>query len=321
MVDWVFPENMQPKQAHFSFDLQATFDAVVQVRATVPASAFTASILGIERIGNGVVIEPDKLVLTIGYLITEADNIWLTTNSGAVVPATVLAYDFATGFGLLMPLGPLGAPKLKLGDSSSAKINDDVILASHGGSAHASSTLISDKREFAGYWEYVLDQAIFTAPAHPQWGGAALVDHDGLLIGIGSLLVDDAASNQETQVNMIVPINLLTPILNDLVTTGRSPQQARPWLGMYTAESQGYFIVAGVAPGGPAEKAGVKQGDVVVYIAGEKPNSLANFFRAIWRHGAPGVDIPITLSRDGTALEVTIRSGDRNSFLYRPALH
>ncbi len=321
MVDWGFPENVQPKQTHFSFDLRASFDAVVQVRATAPESAFTASILGTERIGNGVVIGPDNLVLTIGYLITEADNIWLTTNRGAVVPATVLAYDFATGFGLLMPLGRLDVPTLALGSSVSAKVNDEVVIASHGGSAHALSALISDKREFAGYWEYVLDQAIFTAPAHPQWGGAALIDRNGLLIGIGSLLVDDAASNQGTQVNMIVPIDLLTPILNDLVTTGRSPGPPRPWLGMYTGETDGYFIVAGVAPGGPAEKAGVKQRDVVVNVAGETPNSLANFFRTIWRLGAPGVDVPLAISRDGKTMELTVRSADRNSFLYRPALH
>lgn len=321
MVDWVFPENMQPKQSNFDFDLQATYDAVLLVRATVPESAFTASILGTERIGHGVVIGPNKLVLTIGYLITEADTVWLTTNRGAVVPATVLAYDFATGFGLLMPLGQLDVPTLTIGSSTSAKINDQVILAGHGGSAHALSALISDKREFAGYWEYVLDQAIFTAPAHPQWGGAALVDRNGLLIGIGSLLVDDAASNQNTQVNMIVPIDLLKPILNDLVTTGRSPQPPRPWLGMYTAENEGKFVVAGVAPGGPAETAGVNQRDVIVNVAGEKPNTLANFFRTIWRRGAPGVDIPLTISRDDKLINLTIRSADRNSFLYRPALH
>ena len=321
LANWAFPESMQPSQRQVSFDLAAALDAVVQVHAVIPDGAFTTPILGNERIGNGVVIGEDGLVLTIGYLITEAETIWLTTNSGAVLPATVLAYDFATGFGLVFPLGKLNAPVMQRGSAKTVSVGDDVIFIGHGGRSHTLNASIVDKREFAGYWEYVLDEAIFTAPAHPQWGGAALVGQDGLLLGIGSLVVDDAAPGKPTQGNMIVPIDLLEPVLDDLLTRGRSPLPPRPWLGMYTAESEGQLVVANVAPMGPAERAGVIPGDFVTEVDGARPASLADLFRRIWHVGPAGVDIPLTLMRDGKLLRANVRSADRSDFLYKPKMH
>jgi S1-C subfamily serine protease len=320
---WAFPENLQPKQADLRFNLQAALDAAVLLRTEVPEDAFTASILGTDRVGNGVVIRADGLVLTIGYLITEATSIWLTTNAGQVLPAHAVAYDQVTGLGLVLPLGKLDAPVLERGSAAAAAVRDDVLVIGHGGRAHALQAELVAKREFAGYWEYVLDEALFTAPPHPQWGGAALVDADGLLIGIGSLLVQDSASlgGAAQQGNMFVPIDLLDPILDDMLNRGRPQGPPRAWLGMYTAEDGDRIVVAGLASGGPAERAGVRLGDVVAEIGGERVTGLAALWRGVWRHGPAGAEVPLGLLRNGAAKQVRVRSADRNDFLKKPPLH
>ncbi len=319
--EWSFPENLQPDTDDVSFDLDAVLDAVVSVRAEIPEDAFTASILGTERIGNGVVIRESGVVLTIGYLITEAETIWLTTNDGNAVAGYPLAYDQATGFGLIQPLGRLDVPMLELGSARDCQTGDDVLFVGQGGRQHALKATLVDKREFAGYWEYVLDEALFIAPAHPQWGGAALVGRDGRLLGIGSLLVQEAVDGQTVQGNMIVPIDLLKPILENMLTTGRSGTQPRPWLGMYTTESGKNLIVGGVADRGPAAKAGIKQGDLVLEVAGKRVSSLSQLFRTAWRTGPAGTTIQLTVAREGDVLRFEVKSADRNDFLRKPRLH
>ena len=319
--NWAFPENLQPAPDEVRFDLARALDAVVLLRAEIPEDAFTASILGTERLGNGVVIDDDGLVLTVGYLITEARSVWLTTNSGAVVEGHPLAYDFATGFGLVQPLGRLDAPALARGSVRACTVGGGAIVIGAGGREHALKAEVIDKREFAGYWEYVLDEAVFTAPAHPQWGGSALVGADGQLMGIGSLLVEEAVQGEQMQGNMFIPIDLLDPILNDLLTRGQPARPPRPWLGMYTTEAGGQLVVAGVAPGGPAARSGLRQGDVILEVAGERRSGLAALFRSIWRLGPAGVDVPLTLARKGATLQVRVRSGNRSDFLKKPLLH
>jgi len=261
---WAFPPDLQPSPDEVAFDLKRALDAVVSVRAEIPDEAFTASILGTERTGNGVVIREDGLVLTIGYLITEAQTIWLTNNAGAAVEGHPMAYDQASGFGLVLPLRPLAAPALPRGRSASVQVGQTVYVIGHGGRAHALKARLVSRREFAGYWEYVLDEALFTAPAHPQWGGAALLDDQGRLIGIGSLLVQESIEDEEVQGNMFVPVDLLEPIMEDLLRQGRASGPPRPWLGMYTAEMGQHLVVNALADGGPADAAGVRIGDVIV---------------------------------------------------------
>src|SRR5213592_2262996 len=314
-ADWAFPLEMRPRPEDWRFDLDAALDSVVQLRAEIPEDAFTAPILGTERAGNGIVIREDGLVLTIGYLITEASTIWLTSNQGVVAGGYPLAYDQATGFGLVQPLGRLGARALERGASASCRIGENVVVAGHGGRAHALKATVFAKREFAGYWEYVLDEALFTAPAHPQWGGAALIGSDGKLLGIGSLLVQEKVDSGTLQGNMIVPIDILAPILDDMVKTGRSNRPPRPWLGLYVTEAGPRLVVAGLAPGGPADKAGIKVGDAVLEVAGGKPASLADLFRRIWACGNAGARVPLKLLRETTSKEIVVTSADRNDFL------
>ena len=319
--NWAFPDALQPSPQETAFDLDAALNAVVLLRAEIPEDAFTASILGTERAGNGVVINDDGLVLTIGYLITEAASIWLATNRGTVVQGHALAYDQASGFGLVMPLGQLGVRPLERGVAKDAPAESPVIVAGRGGRGHSLKAKLIAKREFAGYWEYVLDEALFTAPAHPQWGGAALLGTDGRLLGIGSLLVQEALGGKTVDGNMFVPIDLLGPILEDMLATGQATRPPRAWLGIYATEMDGQLVIGGLAPGGPAERAGVKLGDLVLEVGGEPVSGLAAMFRRIWNTGAAGSDITLTLSRRGTASKVQIRSADRNDFLKKPRLH
>ncbi len=319
--DWEFPAAMQPSGEEFSFDLAQTLSSVVSLRAEIPEDAFTADILGTEREGNGVVISDDGLVLTIGYLITEAETVWLVSGETTAMPAHVVGYDQRTGFGLVQALGRLEVPVMALGSSAESTVGAGVIVAGEGGRRHALKARIVDKREFAGYWEYVLDEAIFTSPGHPSWGGAALIGADGRLQGIGSLLLQEARGGEPPQdANMFVPIDLLQAVRDDLLKFGRVNQPARPWLGMYTTEAEGALQVAGLAEGGPADGAGLRVGDTVLRVAGAPAAGLADLFRRIWSLGPAGTVIPLTIERKGEELELSVSSADRNDFLKTPAL-
>ncbi|MDH5246847.1 MAG: S1C family serine protease [Betaproteobacteria bacterium] len=320
LARWAFPPALQPTQGEVGFNLKSALDSVVALRAEVPDDAFTASILGTDRTGNGVVIRDDGLVLTIGYLITEAATVWLTANDGTVVAGHPLAYDFATGFGLVLPLGRLGLPALARGTAAVVGEDDDVYVIGHGGRAHALKATVFAKRPFVGYWEYMLDTALFTTPPHPEWSGAALLDEDGRLVGVGSLLLEERVGDDVVDGNMFVPIDLLEPIIDDLVRTGRSAQPPRPWLGMYTTEREGHLVVNGLAPGGPAERAGVQAGDQVVAVGGERVVTLADFLRQTWSKGPAGTEIALTLARSGAPVYIRVSSGDRNDFLRKSSL-
>jgi S1-C subfamily serine protease len=318
---WAFPVEMRPKPEDWRFDLDAALDSIVQVRAEIPEDAFTAPILGTERIGNGVVIRDDGLILTIGYLITEASTVWLTTNRGTVVGGFPIAYDQVTGFGLIQPLGKLGVDAIARGSASTCRVGENVVVASSGGREHALKATVFAKREFAGYWEYVLEEALYTAPAHPQWGGSALIGATGDLLALGSLLVQEKLDTGVLQGNMLVPVELLEPILEDLLRLGRANQPPRPWLGMYTSDANGRLVVAGIAPGAPADRAGVKVGDLIVGIAGTKPAGLADLWRRLWALGNAGVDVPLRIARNKSARDLVLHSADRADFLKKPHLH
>lgn len=320
--DWTLPSALRPKPGDYAYDLDQALLSVVSLRAQVPADAFTAGILGTERMGSGVLIDASGVVLTIGYLVTEAEDVWLTTGGGRVVPGHVLAYDQVTGFGLVQALARLDVPALPLGDSSAATVGERVVLAGAGGRARSVAARIVARQEFAGYWEYVLDEAIFTAPAHPLWGGTALIGPGGDLLGIGSLQLEQAGSGETGRpINMIVPVDLLKPIRDDLMRFGRPNRPARPWLGLYATEAENRVVVMGLAPGGPAERAGLETGDIVLAVAGRAVGTLASFFRRVWSLGEAGVEVPLAIHREGKTFERRIDSADRTSFLKAPPLH
>lgn len=318
--EWSIPEHLQPDPGEWSFDLDAALGAVVGLRSLVPPDAFTARVLGTEREGSGVVIR-DGLVLTIGYLVTEAETIWITAADGRAVPGHTLAVDQETGFGLVQALGRLGVAPLEMGDSEGVRIGAPVVLASAGGRAHAVAAKLVARQPFAGYWEYLLEDALFTAPAHPSWGGAGLIGPDGRLLGIGSLILQQGEEGRRLDLNMVVPVHRLSPILNDLVTYGRVNRPARPWLGLYATEDEEGVAIASLAPGGPAESSGVRSGDRVLAVDGAVVTDLAEMWRAVWACGDAGATVRLKLGRARGSRDVAVVSGDRAAFLKAPRMH
>lgn len=313
---------LQPNPQDYDYDLEAALRSVVSIRTQIPADAFTAETLGTERAGHGVVIRRDGLVLTIGYLVTEAQAVWVTLSGGRVVPGHVVAFDQETGFGLVQLLARIDVPALPFGSSQTTEVGDDVVIAGAGGIAHAVAARIIAKQEFAGYWEYLLSEAIFTAPAHPNWGGTALLNGAGELVGIGSLQIQRAdGDKRQEDANMVVPIDLLKPILDDLLSLGRPNKPPRPWLGLYASELEGNIAVLGVAAHGPAQDARLQVGDVILDVAGGRVHSLADLFRRVWSLGPAGVEVPLTISREGRVKSLNVQSGDRRDFLKGPVLH
>jgi S1-C subfamily serine protease len=286
--------------------------------AFVPADAFTAETLGPERLGNGIVIGANGLVLTIGYLVTEADDVTLITNEGRSVSAHVLGYDAVTGFGLVHALEPLDLPALPLGDSRHLDSDDSIILAGGGGRSHAVAGRVIARATFAGYWEYLLDEALFTAPGHPHWSGAALIGPSGALMGVGSLQMNqESPGGQARPINMCVPIELLPPILDDL-SKGLAVHPPRPWLGLLSHDNGSTVVVMDVSAGGPAARAEVRAGDIVLAVAGQPVGSLADFYAKLWALGPAGVTAPLRLKREHDIFDIEIRTVDRASRLRKP---
>ena len=310
----------QPEPEGRGFDLDRALNAVVALRSTIPEDAFTASILGTERSGSGVVIRDSGLVLTIGYLITEAESVWLTSADGRVTPAHALAYDQETGFGLVQALGRLDLPTLDIGRSGEIQRGDSVIIASGGRKQFVRAQVLA-KQEFVGYWEYLLEEAIFTAPAHPFWGGAALIGQNGKLLGIGSLHVQQVTEQGQPQdLNMVVPIDLLPPILDDLLAYGRVNKPPRPWLGVYLGESDGRVVVVNAVEDGPASVAGLRRGDIISAVRDSSVEGLGDFYRKVWNCGPAGAEIPIEVVRDRRSLWLRVKSADRGGYLKKPRL-
>ncbi len=320
LTEWKVPAAAQPRRDDYQFDLDRALSAVVGLHSIIPPDAFTAHTLGEERAGNGVVID-DGLVLTVGYLITEADSVWLHLADGRVVQADVLGVDRESGFGLLQALGRLDLEPLALGSSAATAVNDRVVVGGVGGRTRSLAGRIAAKQEFAGYWEYLIDDAIFTHPAHPNWGGAGVISAAGELIGIGSLQLERENGGQTEHLNMSVPIDLLKPALDDLRKSGRVNRPARPWLGIYAAEIEDKVVTVGIAPKGPAARAELRTGDVILAVKGDKVSDPAQFYRKLWALGPAGVDVPLTLYREGDIFDVVVASIDRDRMLKKPRFH
>ena len=313
--------RLRPRAGGQAFDLEQALSSVVALEAHVPEDAFTAGTLGTYRIGNGAVIGNNGLVVTMGYLVMEAEQVELTLNDGERVAAHVLGSDPVTGFGLVQALSPLPLPALPLGDARGLKPGARVIIAGAGGRAHAAAGQIVARQQFAGYWEYLLDDAIFTEPAHPHWSGAALIGTSGELVGVGSLsLQGQSRSGEAIPINMFVPADRLAPILHDLAR-GRPAQPPRPWLGVIAQDLGPHVVIVGANPRGPAARAELRPGDVVLAVAGDPIEDLADFYTKLWAQGPAGVVIPLRVQREEDVFDVEIRSVDRTAMLKKPHFH
>lgn len=299
----------------FRARLAGVSDAVVAVGTRVPEAASTAGLLGTERSGHGTIIREDGLIATIGYLVVDADVAWVRTASGRVIPAYVVCYDHESGIGLLKVATALDIRPMRLGDSSTLPVGARAWFRSSGTATNALATRVVARQEFVGRWEYLLEDALFTAPPHGNWAGAALLDDDGGLCGVGSLLLQmPQAKAKPHTVNMFVPIESILPHLDALVASGSRLTAARPWIGALIQDDESQLIIAGVYRDSPAEAAGLGPGDVVIAVAGRPVTDLATMYREMWRLGPAGVDVPLTIHSGTTTREVCIRSADRGGF-------
>lgn len=291
-------------------------DAVIKIKATIPQDASTAQILGTEREGNGVVIDANGHILTIGYLILEAETIEVIAAQNEPVKGIFVAYDYQTGFGIIRADPPLTVKPLQLGQSSQLNEGDPILIAGHGGSQAVLGSRVVARKEFAGYWEYLIEDAIYTTPPYPNYGGAALIDRNGQLLGIGSIFTQlNVPGIGILPCNMSVPIDLLKPILADLIQTGRSSMPPQPWLGLNADEVHGRVFIIRVTPGGPAEKAGLKPGDIILAVNKKAVKGLADFFRQSWALGAAGVKVPLSILQETQIRDINVQSSDRYQFL------
>ena len=319
--EWSVPPEARPRPRDYTFNLDQALNSVVALEAEIPENAFTAGILGTERAGSGVLIKDTGVIVTIGYLITEASEVTLMTGKGQVVAGHVLGIDQASGLGLVQALEPLDIPAIPIGDSRHAAPGDRVIVAGASGRRRALAAQIVARQEFAGYWEYLIEEAIFTAPAHPNWGGTALIGDNGDLLGVGSLQLQHQSRGGQIQpLNMMVPTELLTPIYDTLVS-GRSARAPRPWLGLFAQEHDNAVVILDVTQGAPAKRAGLKRGDIIRKAGEMETDNLADFYRSVWASGPAGTDIALTVERDGDTFDLRVTSADRQSFLKRPTTH
>jgi len=296
--------------------------SVVSIRTRIPDEAMTAGGLGTEREGHGIVINEQGLVLTIGYIVTEANSIWLVDHVGNTLQGHVVAYDQQSGFGLVQALGKLTLPPVVLGKSADLTAGQSMLLAGCGGTEHTQQVQVGGIDEFAGYWEYLIDAAIYTSPAHPFWSGAALIGEDGKLYGIGSLILQTVDQNDSvSNANMVIPIDLLPPILDDLLHYGKRNAPPRPWVGWYTQESDNGLVVVGLSDEGPADLAGLQCGDLILQIDGQSVDTMPDLFRSVWSKGVAGVEISITIERDRVQESIVIKTVDRNARLLAATVH
>jgi S1-C subfamily serine protease len=291
-------------------------NAIVKIKTNIPKDAATAKILGTDREGNGVIIDKRGHILTIGYLILEAETVEVIKANGDPVTADFVAYDYQTGFGIIRATEPLYTAPLQLGQSSRLKKGDPVLIAGFGGTEAVLGTRVVSRKEFAGYWEYLLEDAISTSPPYPNYGGAALIDRDGQLLGIGSIFTRiNVEGLGAVSCNVSVPIDLLKPILTELINTGRSSAPPQPWLGVHADEAHGRVFIIRVTPEGPAAKAGIKAGDVVVAVNQTPVKGLAQFFRRVWASGPAGVKVTLSILQETQVREIRVPTADRYRFL------
>lgn len=311
-----------PRQEEVSFDLDSTLASVLRLNSEVPETAYSARTLGTERQGNAILIGEEGYCLTIGYLVVDAKSITLSARGGKQVQAELVGYNHESGFAVIRALSPLEIPVMQIGTAEDLAEKEPVIIAPYGGTQHSISATVVSRRVFAGSWEYMVDRAIFTAPIHPNWSGAALLRRDGTLCGVGSLWVNDAeAGRRESPGNMFVPIDLLKPIYDDLIKLGRSSVPTRPWLGLHTAEAMGRLFVSGMVPEGPAFQAGVEQGDLVTGVNDVPVATLAEMYHQVWSLGEAGVKVILNLRRDGEDVDVAVQSESRYRFMDRRRHH
>ena len=309
---------MSKSSFSFNFNVEKKLNSIVAINSYIPENSYSADLLGTERSGHGIVIREDGLIVTIGYVITEAESIWISTSDSDAVPGYIVGNDYESGLGLIKPMTALNLPKINCGKLKELNVDDSVLIAGHGGLGYMMESSIVAIKEFAGRWEYILDEAIYTSPAHPNWAGAALIGEDGNLYGIGCLLIQDVHESEIISGNnLFVPIETIFPYIEEISQYGARKKKPLPWLGFLLQEEEENLVITGIFTGCPADKAGLKLGDKISLVDHKPVNELATFFRAVWDLGESGIEVPLTVIREAKHLEIIVHSSDRESSFRR----
>ncbi len=297
----------------------SALDSLVSVKAYIPNDAMSADLLGTERTGHGTRIRNDGLIVTIGYVVNEAEKIWISSRCGKASAGVVIGNDFQSGLALIKPVTPLPGPTMALGKSRDLETSDIIrVTTSARDEQQSIDAQVVSKQEFAGRWEYLIEEAIFTAPANKNWSGAALINREGKLVGIGSLLIQGFEVNDSLcSVNMFVPIDLLTPVINEICDSGRRLTPERPWLGVLVDEKDGELTIVGIYRNCPADEAGLRPGDKILKVDDRPIYNLGHLFRSIWDLGEAGRKVPLTIMRRSKQQKVCVKSAERSAFLHK----
>ncbi len=314
----------RPDREELSYDLDPAFTAIVRLHADVDEHCATASTLGPEREGAGIVIDENGLILTVGYIIVEARNVTISIlgRTEAVV-GEAIAYDHESGLGMARAVDDQNLAPMALGSARTPVAGDPVVVSGYGGYSQAIAANVVARQEFAGSWEYMLDNAVFTTPLNPYWGGAALIGPDGALAGVGSLYLEEplGEDGDSRPGNMFVPIDELFPIFDDMVSTGRVSRTPRPWVGVNVTEAENRLYVTGVTSDGPGDRAGFKPADAILSVEGVPIDNLPDMYRALWAAGEAGAEVRYTVLREDDVVTLRVTSGDRYAFLDLPQRH
>ena len=297
--------------------VQRFYESIVSVRSTVPPEARTADSLGLKREGNGVAIDENHF-LTIGYIVLESETIEIGLSDGRRLPAKLVGYDPTSGFGVIKSVVPLTMTPLKLGDSDYINSEQDLLILPSPNLGAGSIVRSVSRRPFTGWWEYFVKSPIYTTPANEFWAGAPILNGNGEILGIGSLFVSESVPGIHSPGNMSVPINLLKPILGDLISSGRRKSKIQPYLGISSDDSNGQIIVTRVSKGGPASQAGIKPKDIIVTMNGLQISNLKSFYEKVWKSGEAGVTIELSVLRSGLLMNFKVKTVDRLNYFFRP---
>ena len=297
--------------------VQRYYESIVSVRSIVPPEARTAASLGVEREGNGVAIDENH-ILTIGYIVLESERIEIGLSDGRSLPAKLIGYDHTSGFGIIKSVVPLTMPHLKLGNSDDINSEEDLLILPSPIRGAGSIVRSVSRRPFTGWWEYFVESPIYTTPPNRFWAGAPILNGNGEILGIGSLFVSESVQGISSPGNMSVPINLLKPILEDLLANGRRTSNIRPYLGISSDDSNDQITVTRVSKDGPAFRAGIKPQDIIVTINGSQISDLKSFYEKVWKSGEAGVTIELSVLRNGSLLNFRVKTVDRLDYLFKP---
>ena len=299
-------------------DVRRIYQSVVKIDSIVPADARTANSLGTIRGGNGIVID-DKHILTIGYIVVEAETITITLPNGGVVPAELAGYDHTTGFGILKTILPSKLTPLQIGNSDKLNKEDLLYVLPYLTEGAPSAVKMVSRRSFTGWWEYFLDKPIYTHPMNTSFAGSALINEFGELLGIGSLYVSDAAAEGVPMPgNLFVPINDLKPILNDLIVNGKRTADVKPYMGLTSNDDTGKVMVTRVNDDGPAAKAGFKENDIILKVNKINIQDTEKFYKTVWSQGGPGTLLDFEIERNNQIISLKLTTMDRNDFFVKP---